>query len=202
MQTMIRGKLSTNCLGASGHAGIKQAVVPFVPLHKRSVWQGVSITRYTRRKSKAPAALLQSLQNLTAWKKVHSCSVCFSGLSICALQDLPQASAPKQDRRRMSAAREELMQMVEEGSSDLSRARQLVDTLIAEQVPFDESLLGGGPWRASTLLGPACNSVWCFKESGTDVSFHAGSLFQRTSAVAGMDSPRGGAVLTAARPQQ
>ena len=49
--------------------------------------------------------------------------------------------------------------MIEEGSSDLSRARQLVDTLIAEQVPFNESLLGGGPWRASTLLGRACNSV-------------------------------------------
>ena len=92
--------------------------------------------------------------------------------------------------------------MVEEGSSDLSRARQLVDTLIAEQVPFDESLLGGGPWRASTLLGRACNSVCCNTESGTDALFCAGSIFQRTSAVAGMDSSGGRAVLSAARPQQ
>ena len=40
------------------------------------------------------------------------------------------------------------MRLVEEGSRDFARARQLVDALVAEQVPFEESLLGGGPWQA------------------------------------------------------
>ena len=59
-----------------------------------------------------------------------------------------QVQNSSQGRQRLSASRLELMRLVEEGSRDFARARQLVDALIAEQVPFDESLLGGGPWQA------------------------------------------------------
>jgi hypothetical protein len=41
--------------------------------------------------------------------------------------------------------------MVVEGSSDQARTRELVEQLVNERAPFDESLLGGGPWQACPL---------------------------------------------------
>ena len=41
--------------------------------------------------------------------------------------------------------------MVVDGSSDQARARELVEQLVDERAPFDESLLGGGPWQAGPL---------------------------------------------------
>ncbi|KAK9826161.1 hypothetical protein WJX81_002496 [Elliptochloris bilobata] len=63
-------------------------------------------------------------------------------------------------RQRISPARTELMSLVAEGSRDLARARQLVDALIAERVPFDESLLGGGPWQVVFSSGPLLWQAW------------------------------------------
>ena len=69
-------------------------------------------------------------------------------------------NSPAQGRPRLSADRLELMCLVEEGSRDFERARQLVDALVAEQVPFEESLLGGGPWQARLVAAEAARYLY------------------------------------------
>lgn len=110
-----------------------------------------------------------------------------------------------QGRPRLTANRVELMRLVEEGSRDFARARQLVDALVAEQVPFEESLLGGGPWQArlvaveaapclNTLhvlaprLTPLLNSKLCHN---TQVVFSSGPLlWQAWTALGDVLTPR------------
>ncbi len=54
----------------------------------------------------------------------------------------------------MDDARAELLELVRQGSTDLSRAGELVDILLDSRLPFKEALIGGGPWEVVFSRGP------------------------------------------------
>ena len=54
----------------------------------------------------------------------------------------------------MDDARAELLELVRQGSTDLSRAGELVDVLLDSRLPFKEALIGGGPWEVVYSRGP------------------------------------------------
>ena len=51
-------------------------------------------------------------------------------------------------------ARAELLELVRQGSTDLSRAGKLVDILLDSKLLFREAHLGGGPWEVVYTRGP------------------------------------------------
>ena len=56
-------------------------------------------------------------------------------------------SATSLRRSIVDDARAELLELVREGSTDLSRAGELVDILLDSKLPFREAQLGGGPFE-------------------------------------------------------
>ena len=147
--------------------------------------------RRAHRGSTAPAALLQTLQSLSLWRKV-CLEVCWSTLRLLsrhAAQVLVRALcgsayawlAVLQDSKKLPAAREELLRMVVDGSSDQARARELVEQLVDERAPFDESLLGGGPWQAGPLkhrlgTGMLSTAAQLCDQCATQVVYSSGPL--------------------------
>lgn len=64
-------------------------------------------------------------------------------------------------RNLADLARAELLEAVSVGSPDLQRVSNLVDTLLASNLPFKEQLLGGGPWQVDfQCLSPIFLFFW------------------------------------------
>ena len=64
--------------------------------------------------------------------------------------------APRRDPTRAAAG--ELLRLVLTGEADARRLAELVDVLLAAEVPFKESLIGGGPWVVVCPAPPVCRS--------------------------------------------
>ena len=50
-------------------------------------------------------------------------------------------------RSPAKTASKEIQALIQEGSEDVERFRELVDVLLDSELPFKESSLGGGEWQ-------------------------------------------------------